>query len=180
MKFVPVLALLSIGAVTVQEPPAPAKPDANHVWLQHLVGEWSVSTEMSAGPDTQPMKVESAESVRSVGGLWVVAEGKFEFLGTPMTTLMTLGYDARKQAFVGTWIDTMQAHMWIYNGSLDAAKKVLTLEAEGPAFDDPTKNAKYRDAIEIVGPDHKVLTSSMLMPDGKWNTFLHADYKRKK
>jgi hypothetical protein len=90
-----------------------------------------------------------------------------------------LGYDPDQKAFVGTWVDTLQTHLWTYRGTLDETKKILTLETEGPAFGDPTQTAQYRDALEIKGPDHKVLTSSAKQADGTWTTFLRAEYRRK-
>ena len=47
---------------------------------------------------------------------------------------MTLGYDPVQKRFVGTFIGSMMTHMWIYNGTLDAAGKVLTLDTEGPGL----------------------------------------------
>ena len=47
--------------------------------------------------------------------------------------LMTLGYDPAKKRFVGTWVGSMMAHLWVYEGSMDAEEKVLTLSAEGPS-----------------------------------------------
>lgn len=165
---------------TIQETFEPAEPTAHHQWLQQLVGEWAMSTEATMGPDTEPVKFESTESVRSVGGLWVVAEGNGEISGQKMQTCMTLGYDEKQSAYIGTWIDSMQTHMWMYRGTLDASKKTLTLEAEGPSFDDPKKSAKYRDAITIESKDAKTLTSSVLGDDGKWTTFMTASYRRTK
>ena len=72
---------------------------------------------------------------------------------------MTLGYDPAKKAFVGTFIGSMMTHLWVYDGELDAAGKVLTLDAEGPSFAATDKMAKYKDAIEIKSDDHRVLTS---------------------
>jgi hypothetical protein len=160
--------------------PQPTAQLPEHEWLQQLVGEWTATSEMSMGPGTEPMTMESTESVRSLGGLWILGEGSASFNGMCFTSILTLGYDAQESRFVGTWIDTMQTHMWTYTGSLDAAKRVLTLSAEGPAFGDPSKLAEYRDAIELVSPDHKVLTSSILGDDGQWTTFMRADYERKK
>jgi hypothetical protein len=172
-------ALLALGAAAVQDM-APPTPLDQHAWLQQLVGEWDVVAEATMEPGSEPMRMESTESVRSIGGLWILGEGKATFDGSPFTSILTLGYDPAKEAFVGTWIDTMQTHMWNYAGSLDEERKVLTLATEGPSFGDPTQTANYRDAIEIKGPDHKVLTSSVLQDDGTWNTFLRAEYRRKR
>jgi hypothetical protein len=71
-------------------------------------------------------------------------------------------------------------HLWIYDGELDAAGKVLTLAAEGPSFTDQTKMAKYKDVIEIKSDDHRILTSHALGEDGNWTHFMTADYRRTK
>lgn len=159
-------------------PPPPTRTE-QHDWLQQLVGEWTVSIQGMAEAGMEPTQSEHTESVRPVGELWIVGEGSASFGGKSFTSVMTLGYDSQKQRFVGTWVDTMLTHMWVYTGHLDEAKRVLTLEADGPRFDDPTKTAKYRDTIELVSPDHKVLTSSMQTDDGSWTTFMRADYRRK-
>jgi hypothetical protein len=185
MKSFALLAGLALAAVLPQDAPtptmpAPASPDANHEWLQQLVGEWAVTAEMTMEPGAEPMQMESTESVRAVGELWIVGEGSASFGGMPFTSILTLGYDPREEAFVGTWIDSMQPNMWTYRGTLDEARKILTLETEGPSFGDTTETATYRDAIELVSADHKVLTSSVRGEDGTWTTFLRADYRRKK
>jgi hypothetical protein len=179
MKILAFVLLLPLVA-SVPQDPAPAQPTEHHKWLHDLVGQWTAKSEMSMGPGTEPMRMESSETVRSIGGLWIQAEGTATMNGQPFTTVMTLGYDANKGAFVGTWIDTMQTHMWVYRGTLDDAKKVLTLEAEGPSFTDPKKLAKYRDTIEMKSKDHRTLTSSLLGDDGKWTSFMTAHYHRKK
>lgn len=176
------LVALSLGALALQDPHA-AMPDpgAEHKWLEQLVGEWEVKSETNPGPGIEPMQGKGTESVRSVGGWWILGELHGEMMpGMAMTAFLTLGYDDGKKAFIGTWIDSVQPHMWQYTGSLDAARKVLTLEAEGPSFEDPSKTAKYRDSIEIVSKDHKVLRSSMQMTDGSWVSFMKADYTRKR
>ncbi len=180
MKTIALLAVLSLAAAPVQEMPKPPSPTPQHTWLSQLVGEWNVTTEI-VSPDSAPMKFESTESVRSIGGLWVLAEGTIPVDATSsMTTLLTIGYDTREKAFVGTWVDTMHPQLWVYRGTLDDAKKTLTLEATGPKHDDPTKTAKYRDLITIVGPDRKRFTSSIQGDDGQWTQYMSTDYRRKK
>lgn len=157
-----------------------AKPQPEHVWLQQLVGEWTYENEASMGPGQPPMKMQGTESVRSLGGLWVLCEGQGTTPGgSPATMIITLGYDPQKKRFVGTFVGSMMTYLWIYDGSLDADHKTLTLDAEGPSFADSTKMAKYQDIIEVVSPDHHILRSQFLGEDGKWNPFMTAHYRRK-
>ena len=183
MKSLAICALLaafSFGASTIQDMPAPAEPTAEHKWLQQLVGDWECNAECSMGPDAEPMKMESTEKVQALGGLWVVLEGSADFAGTPFSSMMTLGYDPQEKAVVGTYVDTMQTHLWTYRGTFDKAKKTLTLEADGPHFEDPEKTCRFRDAITIVDADHKVLTSTIQGDDGEWTEIMRAEYRRKK
>jgi hypothetical protein len=187
MKLFTLTAILalSVGAYALQETdtdPAAMQASAateEHAWLQQLVGDWTSVAEVNMGPGVEPMKCESSEHARALGDLWVIAEAKSSMGGTEFTSLMTVGYDARKQKFVGSWVDTMLAHMWSYTGTLDEKRTTLTLEAEGPDMTDPTKNALYRDVIEMQGKDKKILTSSMKGPDGNWIEFMRAEGTRK-
>lgn len=171
-------AALCAAFVAAQEVPQPAAPTPQHEWLHQLVGEWTVKTEATMVHGAEPMRMESTESVRSIGGLWVVGEGKADFQGQPFTSLMTLGFDPARGVFVGTWVDTMQTHLWTYRGTLDDAKKTLTLEAEGPSGTDPTKMALYRDAITVESKDVNRLEASVRGDDGSWTTFMKAEYRR--
>ncbi len=180
--LIPVLLTASCQS-TKTNPPLPHEPaatTAEHQWLQQLVGTWKVDTEMSMGPDQPPMKMESTENVRSLGGLWVVAEGSANMDGARFASVMTVGYDPTKQHFVGTWVDTMQTHLWTYRGSLDESRTKLTLEAEGPSFEDPNTLTTYRDQVELVDANHKRLTSSVKNADGTWTQFMEANYERVK
>jgi hypothetical protein len=157
------------------------EPLKQHEWLQQLLGEWTYESECVMEPGKPPETFNGSESVRGLGGLWVLCEGHGEMPGggTP-SMLMTLGYDPRQQRFVGTWVGSMMTHLWVYDGSLDAEEKVLTLNAEGPSCAGDGKLIKYRDVIELKGGDQRVLTSHMLDEDGEWRSFMTAHYRRKK
>ena len=172
--------LLSAAALRAEDAPVPEAPRKEHEWLQQFVGEWESEAEASLGPDQPPLKCKGSETVRSLGGRWIVAELENSVMGHKVSAVLTVGYDPRKGKYVGTWVDSMQNHLWVYEGTVDAAGKVITLEAEGPSFTDPGKTAKYRDAVEFKSKDHRVLTSSVLGEDGRWVTFMTADYRRKK
>jgi hypothetical protein len=158
-----------------------AEPQKEHQWLQKLVGDWSFENECIVGPDQPPLKHTGTESVRSIGGLWTIGEGTGPGPdGSEMKSIMTLGYDPQAKRFVGTFIASMMTYLWIYSGSLDAAGKVLTLNAEGPDFSGGPNMVKYQDIIEFVSDDHRTLKSQLLGLDGKWNHFMTAHYRRKK
>jgi hypothetical protein len=157
------------------------EPQKEHAWLQKLVGEWAFDVEATMEPGCAPGHFQGTESVRSIGGLWIVAEGKGEMPGGgTATSMMTLGYDPQKKRYLGTWIGSMMTHLWIYDGALDAAEKVLTLDTEGPDMTAEGKLTKFKDVFEVKSDDHRVLTSYMLGTNGEWHHFMTAHYRRRK
>ncbi len=154
------------------------KPQKEHAWLHKMVGEWVAEGEGVMEPDQPPMKWTGTESVRSLGGLWVLAEGRgADPEDETATTLMTLGYDPQKQRFVGTFIGAMMTNLWVYEGVLDADERLLTLDTEGPTAEG--KMAKFQDIVEFVSDDHRILSSRLLGEDGQWRQVMTTHYRRK-
>lgn len=158
-------------------------PQKQHRWLQQLVGSWEIDP--AAAPEGQPETPSGTETVRKLGELWVLAEGAGAMPGgEPASSLMTLGYDPRTGRFVGSWIGSMMTHLWVYDGELDAAGRTLTLAADGPDMSDGDMSGAgkplvpYRDAIELVSPDHRVLRSYSRGEDGGWQQFMELHYRR--
>ena len=155
------------------------EPQKEHQWLQQLVGDWSYESETSMDPGGPAKKFHGTERVRSIGGLWILAEGQGEMPGGGAAQMMqTLGFDPKKRKFVGTWLGSMMTNLWVYEGSLDEAGKVLTLATEGPDFTQEGKTAQYRERIEIISPEHRTFSSSAQGTDGQWVTFMTAHYRR--
>lgn len=150
-------------------------PTDEHRWLHRLVGDWTVTSAIV--PEGSP---DWTEHVRSLGGLWVVAEGRGGMPdGSKATTVMTLGYDPRRGMFVGNWVGSMMTHMWVYEGRLDAARNELTLDCEGEDFEAPGRIARYQDVITFKGDDHRLLTARMQAADGTWKQLMQAEYRRR-
>jgi len=158
-----------------------AKPQKQHQWLvDKLTGSWDFESECSMGPDQTPQKFVGTLETRSIGGMWIVGEGKGDMPdGGVGTTIITLGFDIKQQRYVGTFIGSMMDFMWIYNGSLDTAEKVLTLDCEGPSFTGEGM-AKYQDIITWLDDDHHVMRSQVLGDDGKWTQVVEMHYHRRK
>jgi hypothetical protein len=180
-----VITILSAAAfaaatfVHAQVPPMP-EPTKEHEWLKQFVGEWESELEAFMEPGKPTVKSKGTEVCRAIGGLWVIGEGKRDMGGMTYSHLLTLGYDPEKKKYIGTWIDSMLNYMWKYEGTVDAAGKVLTLETEGPSMMKPGQMAKYKDVTEFKSKDQRAFTSSMLGDDGKWVTIVKVDSRRKK
>lgn len=152
-----------------------------HRWLQNLVGDWSCEHQCSLGMGKSQEKFKGSETVRSMGGYWVVCESSGEMPGGGVAnTLMTLGYDPQKKRYVGTWVGSMMTHLWLYDGCLDGEGNVLTLETEGPDCANGGRMVKQKDVIEIRGGDHRLTTCYKLDADGNWHPFMTASYRRKR
>src|SRR5262245_12291513 len=147
MRMIAVImaAVLTVPAAGRDAPKGPT-PQKEHEWLQQLVGEWETEAEMVVAPGQPTVKCKGTETVRTLGGLWILGEHKGDFMGVPVNGVMTVGYDQQKKKFVGTWVCSMCEQMFQYEGSLSG--NVLTLETEGP---NPTtgKTAKMRDVMEV-------------------------------
>lgn len=159
---------------------ATPEPTKQHQWLQQMVGEWTAEMECVMGPDQPAMKSKGAETVRSLGGLWTLGEGSGETPdGGRMTSILTLGYDPQKQKFVGSFVASMMTHMWIYEGTLSADRKTLTMDTSGPSMISEGM-VPYQDIFTIESPDHRTLSSRTPGPNGEWMTFMTAHYRRVK
>lgn len=162
-----------------QKPCMQAEPQQEHRWLQKLVGEWTYEAKALMEPGKPPEKCKGSESVRSLGGLWILAEGQGEMPGGGAATMiLTLGYDLHKKRYVGTWVGSMMTHLWVYDGALDADGKTLTLDSEGPDMSVEGKMTRFRDVIEFESDDHRTLTSHMRGADGTWQKIMTASYRR--
>jgi hypothetical protein len=155
------------------------KPLPEHEWLKNLLGEWKVVTEFSEEPGGPLKKIETAESVKSLGGLWAYSEGKGQMPdGTPATTRMALGYDVSFKEYRGCFFGSMSSHLWKYVGTLSEDKKTMTLNCDGPSFTEEGKTAPYKDVIQLVDDNHRTLTSYGQDDKGKWTQFMKASYTR--
>lgn len=153
------------------------EPRKEHRWLERLVGDWTFEME-AEGPGGEPVRDSGTEFVRSLEGVWVLAEGRGQAPdGAEATSIMTLGFDPAKGRFTGTFISSMMTHLWIYDGALDTDERVLSLDTEGPGFDREGM-VRYRDTIEMVDDGHRVHTSSYQGEDGTWHQFMTVHYRR--
>jgi hypothetical protein len=180
--LLPVAALLLRAAPDEKEMPKPGK---EHEWLRQFEGTWAGDLDMLIDPMDpgkkldKPLKSKMTESTTMLGGWWAMPVVKGEMMGETFEGRGQYGYDAEKKKYIGTWIDSMMPHLWLYEGSLDASGKTLTLEAKGPDCLDPTRMVKYRDVHEFVDRDTRRM-SSAIEREGKWVPIMRGELKRTK
>jgi hypothetical protein len=153
-------------------------PQHEHHWLEKLVGDWKV--EGKAWSPAGEEETKGSETVRSVDGLWFIAEGEGDMPGgNKGTTILTLGYDTLKDKYVGTFIGSMMTFQWVYEGELDATERILVLNTMGPDF---TENGvgdrlvPYQDRMEFKDDNHRVLTSHRKGDNGAWEPFVEIHF----
>jgi Protein of unknown function (DUF1579). len=153
------------------------KPQAEHKWLESLLGDWEQEGSCDTGPDQPATIHKSTVHATSLHGMWVALEHTAKSPeGDGWTSIITLGYDPKQQRYVGTFIGSMMTHLWIYNGKMDD-KGRLVLDAVGPKFGGEGM-ANYQDIIQIVSKDEWILSSRMQQDNGEWVDFMKATNKR--
>lgn len=154
------------------------KPTTEHDFFNDMIGEWTFEHSCNATAD-QPATPTSGKAVaKSYGGLWLIieCEGHAEPMGN-WCSQFTLGYDPQKKCYHGTFVGSMMAHLWLYQGQVDESGKQLVLEVRGPKMAGEGM-ANYRDIFEIVDRDHWILRSQIQGDDGSWTEFMEGHHRR--
>ena len=154
-------------------------PTDEHKWLKKFVGTWEVASKAKMGEDLPAMESTATMKSEMLGEFWLVNTMDGNVGGMTFRGIQTIGFDAKKKKYVGTWVDSVNNYLWHYEGTVDDSGKKIVLEAEGPNMMDPGKMSKYRDAYEFKGDDVMIATSSIQGEDGKWTTFNTGEAKRK-
>ena len=173
------LALLALPAATnASDPPKMPAPQKEHEWLQQLVGEWDSTGKIFMQPGQPPIETKGAERSRMIGGFWATFEHTGSFQGQPFTGILTLGYDAEKRSYVGTWIDSMSPYLTTMKGDYDPATKTMT--AIGAGRDAMTgKQTRTKHVSQYVDDDTRTFQMYMTGDDGKEFKVMEITYHRR-
>ncbi len=167
-------------SVTAQELPEASQPTDEHKFLQRFVGEWDVESEGSGGEGQPPIKGKAMMKSTMLGSLWLVNSSEMEVAGFAMQSIQMIGYDPKKEKYVGIWADSMINHMWQYEGTVDDSGNKLTLDAEGPSMTGGDDMVKYQDIYEFADDDTIIATSRMQDAEGNWVEIMKGKANRRK
>ena len=154
--------------------PAP-EVTPEHKWLAADAGTWKSAAKFYM-PDGSVMPQPGKQvNTMQTGGLWQTINFRSDdgtFHGNGIA-----GYDPVKKKFISVWADSMTPFLMTGEGTLDAAKKILTIEQQG--FD-PTagKVIKMRETLERKDETHVHMEMHGPGPDGKEMKMFEIDYTK--
>jgi hypothetical protein len=179
-SFAAALSLLALAAVPAmaQDKPkegAPAMggpemeammkamtPGENHKHIARYAGDWTFTNKMWMDP-SQPAS-ESTGTMHGemiLGGRYVQATWKGNFMGMPFEGRGTHGYDNLSKQYVSSWIDNMATGIMYSTGTCDAAGK--RCEDKGDMMDPMTGQKSYMRTVTNWTSD-KSFTMEMYGP----------------
>jgi hypothetical protein len=158
------LASVSGGQVLAQQGPEVL---AEHRVLHQDEGTWNAEMKIwAAGPDAEPVVTKGKEvNTLVLNGLWVASQFEADFFGQKFAGSGTIGYDAIKKKYVGTWIDTMTPGLTMMEGEFDKAKGELVMVSK---MYDPSagKELPSKNVVKYDGKNRRVMTMYS-KPDGQ-------------
>jgi hypothetical protein len=149
--------LTAASVALTQETPQPTE---NHALVLEGVGTWE-GTLTSHFPGMPAEPVEARETVEAVGSFWTQATFECLFMGAPYKGTGCVGYDSTKEAFVGTWIDSMSSYLAVMEGEIDEKTGKLVMRWEAPGMTGDMVNHRS----ETVRKDDSY-TSTFFMGEG--------------
>ena len=169
---------LAWAAARTQEPQMP-KPQKEHEWLNHLVGNWESTSQFRMAADQKWTESKGTETNTMVGGFWLFSDMKSEMFGQPWRGLGSTGYDPYKKKYVSTWIDSMTPCLSVGEGTVDASGKVMTVVISGTDCE-TGKPCTMKMTQEIKDKDTTAWSMTMTGKDGKEFECMKGESKRKK
>jgi hypothetical protein len=112
-----------------------------------------------------------------MGGLWLTIHFKGEFAGAPFEGRGVTGYDPNKKKYVSTWVDSMDPHVLMMEGSFD--KDGNTYTEVGESHDMNGKPQKMKSVYEFKDADTIIFTM-YTVAEGKDQQMMQITYKRNK
>jgi hypothetical protein len=126
-SLVTAAALASGVSAPGQDFPNPKPTEAHQVFTQDA-GTWDAAIKMFlGGPDAPPTEYKGTETNELVcGGLFLRTAFRGKMGDRDFEGHGLLGYDAKNNEYVGTWVDNFTSTPSALKGKYDAAKKTMT------------------------------------------------------
>lgn len=127
-----------------------------HELLLRKVGLWDVECSYFVSPEEDPLQVEGTDRVEAIGQYWTESRFEVTISGFEVSGRAITGYDPERNCFLGTWCDSSNPYLYLYEGQIHDDGQ--TLELEGDNIDPHTRQlVKYR-SVEVIGETERKLS----------------------
>src|SRR6476660_5111880 len=136
LMFVGIAVGVSCLTLAVKAQDSKSDDQSPYKLLAKEEGVWDAEIKMMApGTDgkTETTTSKGVETNRILAGKWLLSDFKGEMFGSTFEGHGTYGYDAKKNKYIGTWVDTMSVRIDALEGTYDEKTKTLTLNSESEA-----------------------------------------------
>ena len=138
MTFVGVAVVLSCFTLPIKAQDSKSDNPSPYKVLAMEEGVWDAEIKMSmpnADGKVETSTSKGTETNRMMAGKWLISDFKGDMFGSTFEGHGTNGYDAKKNKYVATWVDTMSVRIDALEGTYDDKTKTLTLNSDSEAPD---------------------------------------------
>lgn len=139
------------------------------------VGIWDAEVEVRPQPGAPPQHSRGVSVNRLVGGRWLIADFKNETSGFEGHGIY--GWDAAKQKFVSTWVDSMRSSLVVAEGTWDPGSRTMTYRGELTMGD---KKLSWREETQSLDADTQLFRSFVTLPNGGEHEMMIVTYRRRR
>lgn len=139
-------------------------------WFEADVGTWDGEMTVYAQPGAAPQASKGVMTQRMIGS-WLVTDFTNE---TGFEGRGIYGWDTAKQAYVGTWIDSMRG--WLVIGTGTRAADTMTYRFE---MTTDARTMRWIDETVRVDASTRRFRTSIELPSGEMHTVVTATYRRR-
>jgi hypothetical protein len=150
------------------------RPGPEHRVFEKDVGDWQASVEVRPPGAAAQVSTGISRNRLICGGLWLVVDFRNEASGFEGHGLY--GWDPRRRAYVGTWVDPTRTFLTVGEGAWDEARRTMTFRYTAPRPDGGT--LAWREVTETRDDGSQVMRSLMPAPDGGEHEMMTITYRR--
>jgi hypothetical protein len=170
------LLTLSLVALPSAHTSSLVTPQSEHELLKRFAGEWQFERLSPARDAAEPDVVgQGTVSAEMVGEFFVDLRWSGEVYDSEYSAVMSLGYDIEREAYTGSWVDSIISYRWELAGGVDESSDELVLSTSGPG--PAGGEASFRERYQFHSADAITIVGEMLH-DGEWVNIVNTKLTR--